>query len=223
MVANLLQHALSILLAWDWPAIIGAIATVIGAIATAWLVYIANCALNTWKKQSKAQRQLDFMDQITDAVHELIGLLENPIAVVRVIKIGIESHSGLNHTTETDAAIEYIKKRGEGTAKQLLEHLQPCKQTLFKVQSLVVKGQIFGLNNYEECRQACDMISRQHDGMWALYTMIGIESWNWENPKVKENLALVLKLDAEEMKQQIDKANVRFIAFVRDNSQGILT
>lgn len=222
-MANLFQQALSILLAWDWPAIIGAIATVIGAIATVWLVYIARCALNTWKKQSKAQRRLDFMDQLTDAVHELIGLLENPIAVVRVIKIGIESHSGLNHTTETDAAIEYIKKRGEGTAKQLLEHLQPCKQTLFKVKSLVVKGQILGLNNYEECRQACDMISLQHDGMWSLYTMIGLKSWNWENPKVKENLALIIKIDDEEMKQQIRKANVQFITFVGENYGAILT
>lgn len=223
MVANLLQHVLSILLAWDWPAIIGAIATVIGAIATVWLVYIGKSALSTWKKQSRAQRQLDFMDQITDAVHELIGLLENPIAVVRVIKIGIDSHSGLNHTTETDAAIEYIKKSGKDTAKQLLEHLQPCKQALFKVKSLVVKGQILGLNNYEECRRACEMISWQHDRMWSLYVMIGLESLNWENPKVKENLALVIKIDSEEMKQQLGKANVQFIVFVQNNYQAILT
>ena len=221
-MANSFQHALSILLAWDWPAIIGAMATVIGAIATVWLVYIAKCALNTWKKQSKAQKQFDFMDQITDAVHELIGLLENPIAVVRVIKIGIESHSEPSHTTEIESAIKYIKASGKRDAKQLLEHLQSCRQTLFKVRSLAAKGQVYGLTNYEECRQACNMISWQHDRMQSLYTMIGLESWNWENPEVKESLAQVISLDADEMKQQIDKASERFLVFVRDNHQAIL-
>ena len=222
-MANSFQQALSILLAWDWPAIIGAIGTVIGAIATVWLVYIANCALSTWKKQSRAQRQLDFMDQITDAVHELIGSLVSPIEVVRLVKIGIESHSEPSHTTEIESAIEYIKASGKRDAKQLLEHLQSCRQALFKVRSLVAKGQVYGFNNYEECRQACNMISWQHDRMQSLYTMIGSDSWYWENPKVKESLAQVISLDAEEMNQQIGKANVRFIAFVRDNSQAILT
>lgn len=216
MVASSVQHALSILLAWDWPSIIGAIATV-------WLVYIAKCALNTWKKRSKAQKQFDFMDQITDAVHELIGLLETPIEVVRFIKIGIDSHSEPSHTTEIESAIDYIKASGKRGAKQLLEHLQPCKQTLFKVRSLVAKGQVYGLNNYEECRQACNMISWQHDRMQSFYTMIALESWNWENLEVKKYLAQVISLDADEMKQQIDEANVRFIAFVRDNYQAILT
>jgi len=72
---------------WNW-------AEIVKCIVSIWVAVVATLALKTWKRQSKAQKQIDFMDDLTNSVHEFIFSLAGPIEMVKHIKIAIESYAG---------------------------------------------------------------------------------------------------------------------------------
>ena len=53
-----------------------------------WMAVVATMALNTWKRQSKAKKQTDFLDELTDTVHKFISDISAPSELVKYIKIG---------------------------------------------------------------------------------------------------------------------------------------
>ena len=55
----------------NWPDLLQGIGSI-------WVAIVATLALNAWKHQSKAQRQMNFMDELTDSVHEFIQLMSAP-------------------------------------------------------------------------------------------------------------------------------------------------
>lgn len=198
----------------DWPGWITAIATAVIA-WTAWR------ALNTWKAQSKAQKQTDFLDQLTDSVHEFLSAISPAIEMVGMVKIGIESHSR-PEWTEHQATVAYINASGAQDGELLLQYLKPCSHLISKVRSLVTKGQVFGFKDYANCRNACEMILWHHDRIQALYSMIAPRSLNWENQYVQEVLAKVTKVDAAQMKETLSEAHTTLLTFVKDNYASIL-
>lgn len=204
-------------LSGNWPEIVKGIVSV-------WVAMVATLALKTWKQQSKAQKQTDFMDEITESVYEFIDLMADPIEIVKFVRIGIESYAGLpqlDQSLENPEAVAYIQKRGKEDAKQLYEYLKPCTQAMSKIHFLVAKGQVFGFKNYYECQDACAMITWQHERIQALCYMIGSESLYWKNPKVQESLRNVIALDPDDIKKQIREQSVKFLIFVKDNYQTI--
>jgi hypothetical protein len=199
-------------------------AEIVRGVVSIWVAMVATLALKTWKRQSKAQKQTDFMDEITESVHEFISLMAAPIEMVRYVKIGIESYAGfyqLDKSLENPEAVAYIQKRGEADAKRLSEFLKPCTEPLSRICSLVAKGQVFGFKNYNECQNACAMIIWQYNRIQALCSLIGSASLNWENPKIQESLSKVIMLDADDIEKQIKEQNVNFLLFVKDNYQTI--
>jgi hypothetical protein len=214
---ELVNKTVTFLGSWNW-------AEIVKGVVSIWVATVATLALKTWKRQSKAQKQTDFMDQITESVHEFISLMAAPIEMVRYVKIGIESYAGfyqLDQSLENPEAVAYIQKRGEADAKRLDEYLKPCMEPLSRIRSLVTKGQVFGFKNYNECQNACTMIMWQNDRIQALRYIIGSASLNWENPKVQESLSKVIALDPDDIEKQIQEQSVKFLSFVKDNYQTI--
>jgi hypothetical protein len=212
-----INKSVTFISSWNW-------AQIVQAIASIWVATVATFALKTWKRQSKAQKQTDFMDEMTESVHEFINLLADAIEMVKFIKIRIESYAvvpELDRTLQNAEAIAYIQKHGKEDAKQLYDYLRPCVQPLSKIRSLVAKGQVFGFKNYHECQNACAMITWQYDRIQALCYMIGIVSLNWKNPTVQESLTNALSLDATDIKEEIKQQNAKFLTFVKDNYQTI--
>jgi hypothetical protein len=200
-------------------------AEIVKCIASIWVAAVATVALKTWKRQSKAQKQIDFMDDLTDSVHEFINSLAAPIEVVKYIKIGIESYAGmpdLDTEIENPEAVAYIQRHGKEDSKRLYEYLKSCSPALIRIRSLSAKGQVLGLKNYKDCYDACSMLTWQHDRIQALCYMIGSDSLYWKNPKVQEFLSKVTQLDPEEIKKGIDEQNAKFLAFVKENYEKIL-
>ncbi len=189
-----------------------------------WMATVATLALQTWKRQSKAQKQSDFMDEITNSVHEFIVSMAAPTEMVKYIKIGIESHAGvssLDPELKHSEAIAYIQKHGQEDSGKLLEYLNLCGPSLTKLNSLTAKGQVLGLKNYTECQNAVRMLTWQHDRIQALCVMIGRPYLNWYNTEVQETLEKVIQLDAETIKKDIDTYSVQFLTFVKDNYEKI--
>ena len=204
---------------WNW-------AEIVKVIVSIWVATVATIALKTWKRQSKAQKQIDFMDAITDSVHEFIDSLAAPIEMVNYIKLGVESYKdmpNIDTDIENPEALAYIQKRGKEDSKRLYEYLKACSPSLTRIRSLSVKGQVLGLKNYKDCYNACRMLTWQHDRIQALCYMIGSENLYWKNPKVQESLSKVLLLDSEEIKKGIEEQHVNFLAFVKENYEKIYT
>jgi hypothetical protein len=189
-----------------------------------WMATVATLALKTWKRQSKAQKQSDFMDELTNSVHEFIASMAAPTEMVKYIKIGIESYDGApspDPNLKHSAAIAYIQQNGQEDSKKLFEYLNLCNTSLIKLQALTAKGQVLGLQNYTECQNAVRMMTWQYDRIQALGVMIGRPHLNLQNTEIQQTLEKVIKLDADTIKKDIDTNSVLFLSFVKDNYEKI--
>jgi len=199
-------------------------AEIVKAALGVWMAIVATLALTTWRRQSSAQRKADLMDELTESVHKFIGLMADPILMVRIVKVGIESYAyyhQLDHSLPNPEAVVYIQNDGREHAKQLSECLNPCMESVSRIASLVVKGQVFGFKNYHECQNACAMLISQYKRIGALRSIIGRTSSNWKNSKVQEVLSKAIALDADEIQKQIEEQHTKFLAFVKENYEAI--
>ena len=217
LMCKFISKAVTFLSSWNWPEIIKGIVSI-------WVATVATIALKTWKRQSKAQKQADFMDELTESVHEFIDAIAAPCEMIKYVKIGIESHAGspfLDKSLENPEAVAYIQKHGKEDAKHLYEYLKPCAQPLSKIRSLVAKGQVLGFKNYNNCKNACRVIALQYDRIQIFYYFIGSPSLYWKNPEVQESLSKAISLDPCDIGKQIKEQNVIFLNFVKDTYKKI--
>lgn len=199
-------------------------AELVKIIISAWVATVATLALSTWRRQSKAQRQSDLLDELTNAIHEFVDSMSAPTEMLHYIKIQIESHKGtcgLRDDVPHPEAIAYIEKYGKEDSSRLLEYLNPSSPALTKIRSLSAKGQVLGFRNYEKCHRACQMLERQHGRLQAVSVIIGSTSMYWQNPEVQKSLNSLMKIDPEEITSQLQTQNVEFLEFVRENYKEI--
>jgi hypothetical protein len=200
------------------------LAEIVKCIVSVWLATVATIALTAWKRQSKAQKQIDFIDELTDSVHEFINSMVAPLEMLKYIKIGIKSYAdtpSIDATIENSEAVAYIQKEGVEASEKLLEYLKLCVPSLTKIRSLSAKGQVFGLKNYAACQNACNMLTWQHDRLQPLCYLLGSPSLNWRNLEVQKLLSEVRQLDYEDIKKELEEQNVRFLTFVKENYKKI--
>lgn len=214
---DILDAIIQTMRGWNWAEIVK------GGVSI-WVAIVATLALKTWKRQSKAQKQTDFMDEITNSVHEFVMAMSAPTEMVKYIKIGIESHSrapGLPSGIENPEAVAYIQKNGKEDSKMLIEYLNLCRPSLAKIRSLSAKGQVLGFKNYEQCQTACTMLAWQHERVQALCYIIGNPSLYWQNHEVQKLLSKGIQLDSEEIRRQLEEYNTMFLIFVKENYRRI--
>lgn len=187
------------------------------AAGTFWLAWVATAALNTWRKQLHAEKQLTFIDELTDTVHEFILLMAAPVNLLANAKTGIEAHKEVlllnTDTRENSGTIAYIEKYGRSTSDRILEKLAPVKPVLGRMQSLVVKGQVFRMLEYARCQNACKMLAWSHDQIEAFCWIIGNANMNWEHLDAQQSLSNLSKINAESIKENLQAQNKEFIEF----------
>ncbi len=139
----------------DWLKLLQTVAVIFTA-------FVAYTALNTWKHQAKAKKQTDFLDELTDIVHEYIQSLSGPLTSLKIIYIGFKSYKfNYPHQSEQNKysyIIAYIKKEGADDAKVMWEHLNSCDAKVAKIKSIVARGQVYSFNNYGICLRSVEML-----------------------------------------------------------------
>jgi len=192
-------------------------------ISVIYAAYIASVALHTWKHQAKAKKQTDFLDQLTDTVHEYIQSLLQPTELVKFIHIGFESHKNLpaNSDQEYSHIIAYITARGSEDAKNLWGYLNKNTPLVAKIQALVAKGQVYGFINFNKCQDSIKMLLWQHQRLQVVASIIGSASRNWEHPEVIKGLEDMLTVQPDNIENLIQKHNMDFLEFVQENYQSI--
>jgi len=198
---------------------------IIKALASVAVAFVAWRALQTWRWQDKAKRQADFLDQLTEAVHDFIGTMPAPVTVVQLIKIGMESHIPMGQPTNSDpkvaGAIEYIKRRGDEDAKRLSEVLEVARPIATRVRALAAKGHVFKFQNYETCQNAVAMLVWQFDRMQALAAFIRHPSWYWQNEEVLGQLRKLMTIDPEDIQARLQSCHAAIITYVAEIYGGI--
>lgn len=190
------------------------------AVAAIGMLIVASMALSTWKVQAKAHKQTDFLDELTDYVHEYLQKLSAPIELLKLIKIQIESYENIpgqpDHGAITHIAA-FIEAHGVENSERLWATLHECNQSLFKINSLVARGQVYGFKNFGTCRGSIKMLTWQHNRLQAVAAIIGDPNFNWDNPEVAKTVQKVLDTGADDIEAHIEKHNVEYIGFVNEN------
>ncbi len=201
--------------------------TTLSTIASIWVAIIATRALSTWKYQIRAQKHMEFMDELTDTVHEYIQAMEAPSQMLEFVKLGIQTHSEIEalqgKNIKNAGVISYIKKQGKADQIQLIEYLDKVRSIKSRMNSLAVKGQVLGFNNYKQCYDACIMLAWSHSQLEAFAVFIGSTNLNWQNQKVQQTLDKIMTVDAKAIKENLEKQNSAFLKFVKQTYQTLLT
>jgi hypothetical protein len=195
----------------------------IQTIAVIFAAYIAYAALNTWKHQAKAQKQTDFLDQLTDAVHEYILSLSQPVELVKFIHIGFENYKNLpgNLDHQYSNIIAYITARGAEDSKKLWEPLNSNSHLVAKIQALIAKGQMYDFINFNKCQDSIKMLLWQHQRLQVVALLTGSMSLNWEHPVVIKGIENMLTVEPVDIENHLLKYNLEFLSFVQENYQFI--
>ncbi|EPJ44487.1 MAG: hypothetical protein OFPI_39750 [Osedax symbiont Rs2] len=199
------------ILEWNWLGIIQSAA----GVAT---LYIAWLALTSWKKQHRSQRITSLLDELTDAVHDFVQSINLPAQHLQYVHIGIESckyDMDLNKDLEFPQTVRFIQKDGKESASQMLEYLKPCASSVHKIRSLVIKGQIFNIENFEDSINACNMITWQYDRLQVVCSILNSNNMNWEHPKVIESLGHLSNITYDEMQAKLKENQVSYLNFVK--------
>lgn len=178
------------------------------------MVVIAGLALRTWRKQDKAQREAGFIDDLVEAAHTYISQMPVAITLADISKIGMRGYSNGPEAT-VEGAIAWIEQDGKRQSKQLMDALAAVQPSLVRLRSLVIKGQVFKLEDYAICKDTVAILGWQFDRLQALAVAIGSPNWNWQNPEILEHLQKVLKIDAREIGECLQSGNVAIIEFSR--------
>lgn len=194
----------------------------VGAFSQLGMMLIAVTALHTWKDQAKAKKQTDYLDELTDAVHEYIQALASPIQAFEFIRIGIESHTGdVARYGANASAIEYIERRGREDSAELWEKLGKANTIIARVNSLVARGQVYGFQDFTSGADSIRMLLWQHERLQVVASMIGKPSLNWEHPQVIGALEKMLTIIPSDIEAHRQKHDVEFIRFVEANYRQI--
>lgn len=194
------------------------LSALIQGVGAIWIAIVATIALHTWRKQLHAEKQLAFIDELTDTINELILLMNVPVTQLEFAQIGIEAYKGSTYgfdKYENAAAIAYITNAGQAVSARLFESLGKVKPVLGRIRSLVVKGQVLGFSDYARCQNACDLLSWTHDHIEAFSVILANDNLNWENPTVQQSLSNLSKFDPNRVRRTLQEQNAEFIQFAK--------
>ena len=195
------------------------------ALASIWVAVIATRALCTWKYQTRAEKHIQFMDELTDTVHEYIQAMVASIEVLKYIEIAIEAHSktaSVKHEHAKNAGvISYIVKNGKADQTRLVEYLDKVRPTMSRMASLAAKGQVMDFENYRQCYDACTMLAWSHRQIGAVAMIIGNGHLNWDNERVQQTLDKVMTVKSRSISENLEKHNRIFLEFVKQNYKSL--
>ena len=214
-----MNQTLTWLAAVDWLEVLRSLAPV----ATAGIAF---AALRNWRRQDKAKRQAEFLDELIEATHTFVIEVHKPIEMMRMSKIGMASHiqnwgEGSEEDKAVAGAIAYIEKRGEDHGKRLAAMLNEAEPSMVRLRTLSAKGQVFGFPNYKKCQDAVTLMTWHLERIVSYLSIIQSPTWNWDHPEVRDLLVKVMAIDPDEMRISIAKNNAALLEFAQETYRGI--
>lgn len=198
----------------NWLEVIKALAPLVTAV-------IAFLALRNWKRQDKAKREVEFLDELIEAMHTYLVEMQRPIALLHSAKISMTAHTrdweeGPEEEKAVRGAIAYVQKRGEEDGKRLATAMSAVEPSVVKLRSLATKGQVFGFRGYTKCQHAVTQLTSNFDRVLAFISIVESPTWNWDHPEVRGLLTKVMAIEPDEIRDSIGKNNAAVLTFTRE-------
>lgn len=210
----------------DWKPLVTGISQVnwlelIKAFAPLATAAVAFLALRNWKRQDKAKREVEFLDELIEAMHTYIVEMQRPIALLHSAKIGMVAHTqdweeGSEEEKAVRGAIAYIQKRGQEDGKRLATAMSAVEPSVVKLRSLAAKGQVFRFRDYAGCQNAVAQLTWNFDRILAFISIIESPTWNWEHPEVRGLLTKVMAIEPEGIRNNISENNTAVLTFTSE-------
>lgn len=180
-------------------------------------LWTARQALSTWRRELKTRREMQFWDEINNALHEFLLKIHPAISQFGVIKLCLDSQSESWDSSKGDSLgwlDNYIHHDGEHHSNLLLSSLKESAQDKAALDSLASKGQVFDIVNYVDCRIACNNLTNVYIRLEAFAYAIQ-RTANFNNPEVVRIYEKIVALTADELHQQIIDHNVAIVEFIQ--------
>jgi hypothetical protein len=192
------------------------------ALATA---AVAFWAVHNWKRQDRAKRHAEFLDDVIETSNAYIVEMSGPLTLADMIRIGMECHepSTEEEDRSVQGAITYIEKNGVEESKRLLAALEGAQPATIRLRSLAAKGQVFTFPGFEKCYDAITRLTAQHDRLAALASIVGSPTLYWENPEVIALLKKVMAINSHDMEKECQMDSITILTFCRETYGRIYT
>lgn len=192
---------------------------IIQAASGIWMAVIASFALGTWRKQIKAQKYVNFVDELTETVNEFLHSMYAPITTMQFAKLEIHSHIdylGDYNGTRNPSIIMFIKNKGKDTHDKLQGQLLVVRPILSKMMMLVAKGQIYELPDYGRCHDACNMLKLSYEQAEAFCYIIGDTNLNFDNPEAQQLLEKIFGINTTDINNNLVEQNTEYLKFAQE-------
>ena len=202
-------------------AVVKNLTSIVTALASIWIAVVATRALQTWKHQTRAEKNIHFMDELTDIVHEYIQAMSAPIQLLHYVEIAVESYSKVAairpDKSDNSGIITYIQERGKDDQGRLCEYLDKVRPIASRLASLSAKGQVMGFENSRQCFEACKMLLGSLKQIESVTILIGNPNYNWENELVQQTLDEVMSVKSQPINENLEKHHGMLLEFMRHN------
>lgn len=181
-------------------------------------------AISVWKKQIRLDRNIKFIDELTDTLNEYVQSMGIIIDAYQYIFIGIRvyaKYSKDNNICDEKEKLyygftKYVKTRGQKERDQLNRYLFETKPIVSKLCSLSTKGQIYGFKNYTKCRFVLDRFIWIYNVSSSFSFNLGNTNAVWKNPEVKKLIMDLLDKDYEYLKNKLKNLHIEYLEYARE-------
>lgn len=186
-------------------------------------------ALNTWRRQIKASRTTQFLDDVNEAAFKFVTTVQQPIDAHKHLRIRIWSHTDLeegNFELTLDDVVRYYHNPNSDVSgsfdKLLLSSLKESNEANAVLTALLYQGQIHTLKNYSILSYHLQRMQWQHNRLSGLFRIITLDHLNTSNPKTSRILQRIADLDSDLMFHQLNNDYKKVIEHLRDEYSAVL-
>jgi len=176
---------------------------------------IAFTALQNWRRQDRAKREAEFLDQLVEVAHTFVDEMAAPLTHVQLTQAGFAGHAPSGDVADkaTAGMVAYIMKRGEEDSKRMLGVLNSIQPTAARLTALTTKGQVFRFEEYEKCKAAATRLALHFSRVQWFASMVGSTMLNWENPEVRKAIGVLLDVDPEAISEDLKASHAAILQF----------
>jgi hypothetical protein len=188
------------------------------ALAALLVPIVAWRALSTWQKELMAKRQMQFWDELNDALHEYLILMQTPLDLHRAARNIFESQLKVDTNgkvlSDADVAKSYVEDCGNMIGPHMSKQLHEANTARIKLQSLASKGQVLPIDDYDDFAVACARLSNTYHILNNFAATISNTKEWFSSPTIVDVFHLAMSDCTDELDKDMVDVNKTIIEYI---------
>jgi hypothetical protein len=202
---------------------LSSVASIVQGFCAVGIAIFAYRGLDSWKKQKRTDKHLDFLDTYIDAVNTFALEMFTPIAKTELIYMGIArcatSHDEVGMHLGT---INFISQEGPSSGSQIKSELDRILPMVIKIESLKAKAKAMDLLKYEQCRDKTNQLLSAYEKLQHVASALTLDL-KLEDPALKQAVDYVLSTSHKELKEELETSHSGLICELSKNYTSALS